>query len=282
MATTLAQQQSRIDDQMEQVSTLLIQRQYFEAEKQAVIALRRALGIQDYDRTARICLPLQEARRQKREMAIDAGAVFLIDAEMPTAEMILPGCYLIAPPRVGVDGRLIREMGDERRVPIVTIVREPATREGMWPLVAVGPTTVRARVDPPRAPKPVKPEIAKSGGAKRKTLASGVEHAAREMVVGEVVSLPPPEWFVVAAEALGDAAIASCGHVTSPELLVEALALRLAACPEHEKLHQRLQEAARAAAREPSRRRRAGAAHRNEDDEFLPMNFSAIDEPDQP
>lgn len=274
MATALAQQQSRIDEQMEQASTLLVQRQYFDAEKLAAGALRRAMGIQDYDRAARICLPLQEARRQKRDMAIDAGAVFLIDADVPSAESILPGCYLVAPPRVGVDGRLIREMADERRVPVMVLVREPSTREGLWPLVAVGPTTVRARVEPPRAPKPA-PIASTSRGKKKSASASEAASHAREMVTGDVVSLPPPEWFVIASEALGDVAIASCAAVSPPEMLVEALALRLAACPEHEKLHQRLQEAARAAARETSRRRRAGAAHRTDDDDYPPFAMEA-------
>lgn len=274
MPTTPSQHQSRIDQQMEEASELLVRRSYFEAEKLCASALRRALGIQDYDRAARICLPLQEARRQKRDQAIEAGAVFLIDAELPLKENILAGCYLVCPPRVGVDGRNIRDAADEAGVPVMVLVREPATKEGYWPLVAVGPITVRERVAPPRAPMPVDHLSAggkgtgrgKAGGRTKKGAAAPREASGTPSGVNDLVSLPPPEWFLTASEALGDAAIASCASITQPDLLVEALALRLAALPEHEKLHQQLADAARAATREPSRRRRAGAAHRT--DEF--------------
>jgi hypothetical protein len=70
-------------------------------------------------------------------------------------------------------------------------------------------------------------------------------------------TLPPPEWFLHASEQLGDVAIAAVDQlVTNPVSRLEALLLRLEAHPDHEKLHQRVMEAARDAARMPKRPRR--------------------------
>lgn len=268
MPATQAQHQTRIDDTMDQASEKLVARDYFAAERLCVTALRKAMSIRDYDRLARIVLPLQEARRQKRDLALDAGAVFLIDGDLPTQETLLPGCYLISPPRVGVDGRALRDLGDEMNVPVLVLVREPTTRDGSWPLVAVGPMTIRAKVRPPMVmPPDLAPAPAQSkprSTAKSKKTAPAPVHTPTRTPIP--CSLPSPEWFMAASESLGDAAIASAAHITSPDQLVEALMLRLDAHPDHEKLHQRLMDAARAAARLPARKRRPSSAYDEDPD----------------
>lgn len=272
MPVTQAQTQSRIDEMMERASEQLVQREYFATERLCAAALHKAVAIRDYDRVARIVLPLQEARRQKRNLALDAGAVFLIDHELPTSETLLPGCYLVSPPRVGVDGRALRDLADELMIPVIVLVREPATRDGAWPLVAVGPVTVRAKVPAPttKFPETVPATPAAKGrkGAKP-TSKSAASTPAPAQRADLPCALPPPEWFVYASEVLGDSAIASTQHITSPDTLVEALLHRLDAQPDHEKLHQRLMDAARTAARMPERKRRPSAAASllDEDDE---------------
>lgn len=263
MPTSPAQHQARIDALMEQASQHLGHRRYFDAEQACLEALRRAHVIRDYDRIARLVLPLQEARRQKRDIALDSGQVFLVSGELPDPAHLGAGCYLIAPPRVGVDGRLLREAADRSHIPVVVTVREPTTRDGLWPVVAVGPTTLRTKVaPPPAAPPPPPPAAAKSGKGKStvtkkapKAAPAAPEPSAVERLAGST-SMPAPKWFVETNEALGDAAIANLNPSAHPTSRVDTLIELLESHPDHEKLHQRLEEAARAAARDPRPPRR--------------------------
>lgn len=249
----------RIDHVMERASRLLAECRYFEAERLAAEALQEAFAAADYDRMARILLPLQECRRQKRDMAFDAaaaGAVFRVTGDLPTGRALKPGCYLLEPPRVGIDGRLLREEADRRKVPVIVVVREPPTRDGRWPIVAIGPITVRTRIAAP-TPRPRPGRRPKSPPGQPPP-----------------PPLPDPQWFLDANEALGDAAIAQVSPDLSPAARVEALYDRLQAHPDHEKLHQRLEEACREAARlaaapKPRRPRPVVAPGAEEDDEDI-------------
>lgn len=223
---------------MDQASLALVRREYFLCERLALSALRKAHAVADYDRIARIALPLQEARRQKRTLALDTGAVFLIDDTVPFGRQLLSGCYLVAPPRVGADGRMLRENADAREIPVVVVVREPTTRDGRVPVVAIGPLTLRVRVAPALAPNPL---TAPPFG-----MPTPPRHAP----------LPPPEWFVTACEALGDSAISSALELASHSARVDALIQRLDTLPDHEKLHQALMDAARQAARSATPKKR--------------------------
>lgn len=257
---------TRIDAIMEQASQALVHRRYFEAERLSLQALRKAHAAHDYERIARIVLPLQEARRQKRDIAIDAarearrsqgspnaaaGGVFVIADELPTAKQLLPGCYLVCPPRVGVDGRTLRETADRKEIPIVVTVREPTTQSGQWPIVSVGPVTVRAKVAPPPGEKGTVKKPAPPKAKKPPDKASKAPRPASDIILANATPAapPPPEWFVIANEALGDQAILSISETASPQARVDALIERLEAVPDHEKLHQALAEAARDAAR---------------------------------
>ncbi len=266
---------------MEQASRLLVQRDYFETERVCLQALRRAMAINDFDRVARIVLPLQEARRQRREMAVDSGAVFLVE-DGPAPERVLPGCYLFAPPRVGVEGRNLREVADKARVPVVVVVREPVTKDGLWPLVAVGGCTVRTKVTPPTAWRPPAPEVRaptkKTSGKRGKSVAAesgasgggGASEAGEHGAAAIPVVLPPPEWFVTAVEQLGDAAIETALAQPTPGARVAQLFLRVETLPDHEKVHQRLMDAARAAARDPGKYTASAAAVLADVDEESP------------
>jgi hypothetical protein len=210
---------------MEKASRDLVSRRYFEAEHACAEALARAHAAGDYERMSRIALPLQEARRQKRDMAFDAAkSVTLVTGVLPSGRALRAGCYLLAPPRVGVDGRALREIADRKRVPTIIVVREPTTREGLWPVVAIGPVTFRTRVKPP------------PGGPD---------------------DPPSREWMIETNEALGDAAIAQVPPDADPYTRSDLLFDRVQALPDHEKLHQFLADACREASRSPR-----PAAHR--------------------
>lgn len=205
---------AKIDRMMEQASEALARRDYFDCERTAVKALAAAYQVRDFERLARIVLPLQEARRQKRLEAADTGRVIRLSEKAPADEPITPACYLIEPMLVGADGRDLRERADQTDTPVLVVVREPETQLGQWPLVMIGPVTVRAKVQPPPN-----------------------DHVT-------------VEWMLAASETLGDEAIAQVDPAAAADERVDDLIDRLGTCPEHEKLHQRLEEACREAIRE--------------------------------
>lgn len=245
---------------MEEASSSLVHRRYFDAERRCVDALRMAFANHDYERMARIVLPLEEARRQKRDMAFDARRVMLVDGEIPTGRKLVPGCYLVCPPRVGLDGKLLREEADRKKVPTIVVTREPTTREGLWPVVSLGPVTVRLKVPPPVDLHGASRAEEAAGSPESGTGTKGVKRARKSTkrdlttnASGAHISMPPPEWFLHACEALGDAAIASVDPELDPLLRVDAVLKRLEAHPDHEKLHQALGEACRDAIVETTR-----------------------------
>lgn len=231
-----------IDSLMERASRALVRCHYFEAERLCLEGLRAAHAAWDYERMTRVLLPLEEARRQKRDLAFDAGQIAVVDEGVPEEKAIAPGCYLVCPPRVGLDGRSLRESADRAEVPVIVVVREPTTREGLWPIVALGPVTIRTKVPPP-----VKAGATRRGGVeagKHKT----VKRAPKPVTNGHgwvEGTTPSRTWFLKANERLGDAAIASVDPTMEPFARVDALMKRLEAHPDHEKLHQALGDACR-------------------------------------
>lgn len=201
-----------IDRLMEQASEALVATKYFECERLSVEALTQAYAVHDYERMARILMPLLEARRQKRLLAVDTGK--LTRVTQPFGEDYKPaaGCYLIEPPMVGVNGRDLRDRADAVGVPVLVVVREPMTRIGQWPVVMVGQVTVRTRLAPPANEKPT------------------------------------IQWLLTASESLGDAAIASVDPTDDAFGRVDELVERIMTITDHEKLHQALEAACREAA----------------------------------
>jgi hypothetical protein len=206
---------TQIDELMDQASELLVQGKYFETERLCDRALRLARQSRAFERMARICLPLQEARRLRLQKALDLGAITILNTPQGDDPRVKPGCYLMQPPLVGADARRFRLAAFNQDVPAAVLCREPLTSMGKTPIVAIGLTTVRTRIDPP--PKADKPTL---------------------------------EWYVAALEALGDAAISGVDAGIEPERQVDALLSCLDAHPDHEKLHQALAEACRRAEHE--------------------------------
>jgi len=210
-----------IDELMERASSALVTTDYFEAERLALKAMLRARRANDFERMARICLPLQEARRQRRHEAVDSGESFIVSALPGRDEHLRPGCYVVEPPLVGIEGRAIRERAGRRRIPVIVLVREPITLAGKWPIVGVGmgewePVVIRIQVDPPSDPL-----------------------------------MPDATWVLASIEALGDAAIAKVNSAWPADHRVDDLVEWLDAVPEHEKLHQALASECAAAAKSP-------------------------------
>lgn len=206
-----------IDVMMERASDALNRMSYFECERLALKALERARTADDFERMSRICLPLQEARRQIRQLAIDAGIRSSMSKSAGTAGELHAGCILLEPPRIGIEARNLRELATRREIPTMILAREPVTKTGHWPLVGVGdgnpfPVSVRTKVQPP---------------------ADGT---------------PTLEWFIAAHESLGDAAIAKVDPRWPADHRVDDFLEMLPAVPDHEKLIQALAAACAQAA----------------------------------
>jgi len=222
-----------IDVQMERASNALVAGRYFEAEKTALAALRRAYTAGDFERMARIALPLQEARRQKRQLAVDSGARFIYATLSGRRAGATQGCYLFQPPLIAADAKLFRETADAKQIPVLVVTREPLTREGKWPVVGVnGTISVRTRVDPPWKLERVESVVCKDS-------------------VDEASDPPPAAWFEATAEALGDAALARLKPDDPAAWRVDDLIGFLECHPDHEKLHQRLADECRIAMTQP-------------------------------
>lgn len=223
-----------IDELMDRASLSLADAAYFDAEAMCLKALRRARAADDFERVSRIALPLQEARRQKRQLAVDSGVRIVLD-RMPRVNDLVAGCYLVQPAMIGLEARDLRLALDGKKIPALIVCREPMTRLGQWPVVAVSGgsmmevVSVRTRIAPPPGIQPA-PDV-----PTRDTFSDA----------------PPASWFESAAEAIGDEAIGRIVAGDPAAWRVDDLLLYLDAHPDHEKLHQRLHEHARAAMNEP-------------------------------
>lgn len=226
-----------IDKLMEEASEALLATEYFTVVKLCKRALDRARAADDFERMSRIVLPLQEARRQIRQLACDAGPRQLVTQRLKPSEM-RPGLYLCQVPMIAAEARDVRELAEARSIPAMVLCREPMTRSGKWPIAAVtkgglvDTVTIRVQVAPPAG-------VQATHDQPNSTITRDTN-----------TSVPTPEWFQAASEALGDAAIARVKPDLPASWRVDELMVYLESIPDHEKLHQRLAEACRDAHRE--------------------------------
>lgn len=213
MPTT--QQLKKISTQLEAVETAAQDAKWFETERLAVQTLDQAIDAQAFDLAAAVCLPLQEARRQRAIQAIDAAEerITILDALDPEIESVDPGVYLLVPHAVGADARRLRLAGLQFEVPVLAVCREPETQMGTVPIVAIGATTVRAYVDPP--------------GESEDDLFA---------------------WVIDAQVMLGNAALETAHDEPGSSQRIEDLRAALDSVPDHEGLQQALAETLRTAA----------------------------------
>jgi hypothetical protein len=190
---------------MEQASEALHSGDYFKCVGLASEALREAHAAGDYALMARILMPLEEARRQIRIEAMDSKHLVVIDTAEALEELSMEtGCYLMEPMLVAADGRSWRERAELERVAVLVVVHEPLTLEGDWPLVMVGPVTIRTRVAPPK-----------------------------KVTIG---------WLAAANEAIGEEAIENSQSARSEQNQLDELFAALQTLPDNDRLHQQLHE----------------------------------------
>lgn len=204
----------QVSEMMERAEAALRRSQWFEAERMAQRSLEMARRGNDFASMARIVLPLQEARRQRIQRALDSKKLFVLEGDIHDEMALVPGCYLVQPPAVGADARRLRLAALRREVCVAVLCREPRTRLGRCPVVAIGQITVRVQVNPPKNWD--KPDL---------------------------------RWFIETMETLGDTAIDSLDTGLELDRQIDFLLNALDAVPDHEKLHQVLEAKCREAGR---------------------------------
>lgn len=117
-----------IDQIMERASAKLMAMEYLACEALCEEAMAMARSAGDFDRYARILLPLQEARRQRRQAAVDAGVVVLNGPRMSADEILRThkqGCLmLIGPPYAADDEKAVRNLARERGLLLEVVVMD--------------------------------------------------------------------------------------------------------------------------------------------------------------
>lgn len=121
---------NRIDELMETASRALVARRYLECERLCNEALTIARASKDFGRLARIMLPLQECRRQRRQIATEHGVTVLSGERLEPERIIearAKGCLLLtAPPYSPDDAVRLRELARQREAMIEVLLLDQA------------------------------------------------------------------------------------------------------------------------------------------------------------
>jgi hypothetical protein len=206
---TVASQARTIDEMTEKAVQALTKGRFFEADRVATQALYLARDEDEFERMAKIIPTLYEARQQRIDAAVDAERMTIVDEQFTERIELEPGCYLVRPPLVGADARRLRLLASSREIPVAVLCREPQTRAGLCPVVAISRgATIRTKVGPPADP----------------------DH-------------PDIDWFLDAMDALGEEAVESVDAHLDSVKRIDALLPKLDAVPTYDGLHLTLEQA---------------------------------------
>ncbi|MCC7409793.1 MAG: hypothetical protein IT442_17135 [Phycisphaeraceae bacterium] len=220
---------------MESASVALARMDYLAAERMCLEALSAARDQRLWSDYARILLPLQECRRQRRIIAAD-GPIRLGTSDLtPISDPVAPmqgrsaGCILLTEPFTAEHALALHRHALEHRLHVEVLLARRATDPARWRIESFHATKVH--VDLPGPP----------GRMPDRWL--DVADADRAQAAG---------YFLAAAEALGDAAISAVGSPPGTSRRLADLERCLDVVLDHEILHQRLWDAAHALAASPT------------------------------
>ncbi len=213
-----------IDNLMESAIQALAVMDYARCEALCVSALGQARADRDWIMVRRVLLPLQEARRLKRQIATDGLILLGTPTRVGELEALIAdercGCIVLTRPYAAKDAAQLDELIRRSHRAIEVLFADSEAGDANWLITTFHGPAVNVVMP---APTPW----------------------VGQWVAPLKTSPPTPaHWFMRASEALGDAALAA---VTGPLGSVERfdqLALALSSAGDHEILHQRLAEAA--------------------------------------
>lgn len=221
---------AELDDIMEQASVALAKMEYLTCESFCLTALSRARGAENWGYYARILLPLQEARRQRRMIAAEGvirlGTATLTGQPEEWLRDARAGCIVVTHPHKPNIAHALDAAAQEQRLYVEVLFADNAIDAPKWVLRSFrGPSVVCEVAAPPR--EWLDRWLAPGG--------NGVPRGERT----------PADWFIDATEAMGDAALAQLPSTLSPSERLAALEACLDVVTDHEIIHQRLGDAAR-------------------------------------
>jgi hypothetical protein len=228
-----------IDNLMAQATDALTRMDYLTCEALCLRAAEAAGAAGAWDAYARVLLPLQESRRQRRLIAAD-GAIRLgsggLDLEPATMLAALKqlgaagGCLVVTSPARRDDAAAIERAARAERLYVEVLYAEPAGAASGSPQqwLVMSPTHERPRCQLPAPATELRD---------RWLVGDGGDPAA-------VRRRQAAAWFLAAGEALGDAALAAMDATAPAARRMAQLQAALEAVTDHELLHQRLFDAA--------------------------------------
>ena len=211
---------------MEDASRKLVEMDYLACEARCLEALALARSAGDWRAYARIVMPLQEARRQRRMIAADAVI------QLGTAQGYEPtdaGCVVVTSPNCANCATRWLNEAKTRGLHREVLLAEGDPAGPRWTLRSFAGPAVSVAVEAPPSElrnHPLPPDDDRGTGT------------------------TPRHWFVRASEALGDAALAKVEAPLGTLERVEQLEEVIVACGDHELLHQALFDAAGALAKQ--------------------------------
>lgn len=227
----------QINDIMERASQSLAAMEYLAGERDCLEALALARSQQDWRMYAAIILPLQECRRQRRMTAAD-GWVRLGSTTLSDLSTLLeqgPGCIVLSYPHNSLDALRLTQAAAQGEHYLEVLYADNHASADTWTLLS--PSGAMVVMDIPAPPAAWRDRV----------LSQNEPWPGEQPRKG--IAPRPSDWFIDATEALGDAALRTVKAPLGTLEHLEQLEQCILAVTDHEILHQRLADAARALAR---------------------------------
>ncbi|MEM9345011.1 MAG: hypothetical protein AAGB26_00195 [Planctomycetota bacterium] len=216
-----------LDDLMETASQALANMDYARCESLCVDALRQASEQKEWVIYQRVLLPLQEARRQRRQAALD-GPILLgttdthgnMESQIKDLDQ---GCVVLTWPSTPTKLLSLAGWVREKERPIELLFADNMPNAATWKVTSTSSPVLS--IDLP-APKQ--------------------EWIGQWIDPSSITPPTPAHWFMQASEALGNAALAAIEPSPGSLEHLRALEAALSCVDDHEILHQRLASAAKA------------------------------------
>lgn len=223
-----------IDRLMESASQALADMDYLTCEANCLEALAQARADNDWSYYARILLPLQEARRQRRMIAAEGrvrlGSAMLDGSPETWLQQIDTGCIALTRPHTPEDAARLRKLARDQRFYVEVLYADNTSDEPRWTLQSTANISAEKAMPAPRR------------DWVEKWLSNLDQQKMDQATTG---SATPSDWFLDAAEALGDAAMAGLNEESGLRSQLAYLESCLEIVTDHEILHQRLGKLAR-------------------------------------
>ncbi len=205
---------------MQTASQALAEMDYARCEALCLGALAQAREAEDWVAVRRVLLPLQEARRQRRQTAIDGWITLGQDRD--DAEDRSHGCVVFIRPVTAERAASFDLTMRAGALPVEVLYADNDAGSEAWQITTFRGPRVTAVVPAPKR-----------------------EWVGQTINAQQAAPPTPAHWFMQASEALGNAALASIVEPPGTVEYFDALAGALAAVGDHEILHQRLADAAK-------------------------------------